>query len=173
MGDRAMLMVPLLLLVACGGSPATADAKANPDSVAKDSSAKVAASGKKAVVVHHRAFDTLAAGGGRPLVREVFQYQGGGSRDPFKPIVQDVAHGPELPDLRLVAILYDSRRPGSSIATFRDIGDNHRYTVSPGQRIGRLAVISINENTVKLREDDFGTSREQVYSLRKPEDDQP
>ena len=84
-----------------------------------------------------------------------------------------VERGPELADLRLVAILYDDRDPAGSIATFRDIGNDHRYTLVPGQRIGRISVVSVGRNTVKLREDDFGTARDQTYALRKPEDRTP
>ena len=88
-------------------------------------------------------------------------------RDPFRPYIDQSERGPELPDLRLVALLYDNRDPKGSIATFRDIGNDHRYTVSPGQRIGRISMVNVTANTVKLRMDDFGTVREQVYTMRK------
>lgn len=81
--------------------------------------------------------------------------------------------GPELADLRLVAILYDNRDPAGSLATFRDIGNDRRFTVAPGQRIGRITVVSVGRNNVKLREDEFGTARDQTYALRKPEDQRP
>ncbi len=109
----------------------------------------------------------------RPLVRETFKYEGSTVRDPFKPYIDLSERGPELPDLRLVALLYDESDPTGSIVTFRDIGNDHRYTVSPGQRIGRISVVSVTANTVKLRMDDFGTVREQTYALRKPEDQKP
>ena len=60
--------------------------------------------------------------------------------------------------------------PANSVATFRDIGSTKRYNVSPGDRIGRLLVASVQATDVVLRMNDFGTVREQTYSLRKTED---
>lgn len=177
MFNKSLLLLPLLLLAACGnGTNATplAAQPSRPDTTGKDAAGKAAP--KKVAVAptgQRHAFDTAAAGGLRPLVRETYHYAGEGSRDPFKPYVEQVERGPELPDLRLVALLYDDRDPGGSIATFRDIGNDHRYTVSPGQRIGRITVGTVTANTVKLRIDDFGTSREQTYMMRKPEDQKP
>lgn len=173
MRNKAILLVPALFLIACGGGgAATPPVAANPDSVAKDAGTKAAAAKKSANAPHH-VFDTVAAGGARPLVRETFRYEAASVRDPFKPFVDQVERGPELPDLRLVALLFDDRNPNGSIATFRDIGNDHRYTVSPGQRIGRISVVSVTATTVKLRIDDFGTTREQTYAMRKPEDQKP
>jgi hypothetical protein len=173
MRNRSTLLAPVvLLLMACSGGAAssTAAATAKADSAAKDSVAK-AAPAKKAVVVHHP-IDTVAAAGMRPLVRETYTYEGS-ARDPFQPLVAPVELGPELADLRLVAILYDNRDPAGSLATFRDIGNDRRFTVAPGQRIGRITVVSVGRNNVKLREDEFGTARDQTYALRKPEDQRP
>ena len=174
MRNKAILLVPALFLIACGGGggQATPPVAANPDSVAKDAGTKAAAAKKLANGPHH-VFDTAAAGGARPLVRETYRYEAASVRDPFKPFIEQLERGPELPDLRLVALLFDERNPDGSIATFRDIGNDHRYTVSPGQRIGRISVVSVTATTVKLRIDDFGTTREQTYAMRKPEDQKP
>lgn len=175
MRNRALLLVTVVLLIGCGGGGTTSTplaATANPDSVAKDSTTKAATAKKRANGPHH-VFDTAAAAGTRPLVRETYHYEAASVRDPFKPYVDQAERGPELPDLRLVALLYDPRDPSGSIATFRDIGNDRRYTVSPGQRIGRISVVSVTAGTVKLRIDDFGTMREQTYSMRKPEDQKP
>ena len=172
MRNRAMLLVPVIFAIACGGGTKgtpLAAVPTNTDSVSKDSTTKVVAARKLANGPHH-VFDTAAAAGQRPLVRETYHYEATAVRDPFKPYVDQIERGPELPDLRLVALLYDDRDPKGSIATFRDIGNDHRYTVSPGQRIGRISVVSVTSSTVKLRMDDFGTVREQTYSMRKPED---
>ena len=72
-----------------------------------------------------------------------------------------------------MAILYDARIPIGSIATFRDIGDDNRYTLVPRPAHRPHLVVSVSPTTAKLREDDFGTSHEQTYSLRKPEDEKP
>jgi hypothetical protein len=176
MPNRLILMVPSLVLVlACGGGAAAAKAAADSaaaDSVLKAAAARRAAPKPAVVVVAHAPIDTAAMAGQRPLVREIYSYEGG-HRDPFLPVMIQVERGPELADLRLVAILYDDRDPSGSIATFRDIGNDHRYTVTPGQRIGRISVVSVGRNIVKLREDDFGTARDQSYALRKPEDGTP
>jgi hypothetical protein len=171
---RLTLLVPVAVLVlACagGGAAKAAAATAAADSASKDSVAKKPAA-KPAVAVVHRTIDTAAMAGLRPLVRETYTYEGS-QRDPFQPIVVAVERGPELADLRLVAILYDDRDPAGSIATFRDIGNDRRYTLAPGQRIGRISVVSVGRNNVKLRQDDFGTARDQTYALRKPEDRTP
>jgi hypothetical protein len=175
MRTRVILAVSALMLAACGGGTTNtplAVPAATTDSLAKDSTAKATAAKKLANGPHH-VFDTVAAAGARPLVREIYRYENSASRDPFKPYVEQVDRGPELADLRLVALLYDAVDASGSIATFRDIGNDHRYTVSPGQRLGRILVVSVTASTVKLRMDDFGTMRDQTYSLRKPEDQKP
>ena len=175
MRTRVLLGAAVLLLAACGGGTTAtplAVPAATTDSLAKDSTAKATAARKLASGPHH-VFDTLAAAGARPLVREVYRYENSTVRDPFKPYVEQTDRGPELGDLRLVALLYDAHDPSGSIATFRDIGNDHRYTVSPGQRLGRISVVSVTASTVKLRMDDFGTMRDQTYSLRQPEDQKP
>ncbi|MGH7582466.1 MAG: hypothetical protein ACREL5_04485 [Gemmatimonadales bacterium] len=171
MPTRAAAALPLMLLLACGGggggaSPtaATAAAAAKPDSTAiRDSLRHKAA---------EAGVDTSAAAGITPLVRETYQYVGD-SRDPFMPIVQPVNLGPDLADLRLVAILYNQSDPMGSVVTFRDIGNNHRYTFTSRQRVGRISVIGVDSNTVKLREDGLGAAEFQTYSLRRPEDQKP
>jgi hypothetical protein len=59
------------------------------------------------------------------------------------------------------------------VAVFRDAGNNKRYTVGMGDRIGRLSVVRIEEGTATLRMNDFGTYRDQTYSLRRSEDGTP
>jgi hypothetical protein len=175
MRTRVILSACALLVAGCGsgttGTPLAVPA-ALTDSLTKDSTAKATAARKLANGPHH-VFDTIAAAGARPLVREIYRYENTNVRDPFKPYVEQTDRGPELADLRLVALLYDASDPNGSIATFRDIGNDHRYTVSPGQRLGRISVVSVTASTVKLRMDDFGTMRDQTYSLRKPEDQKP
>jgi hypothetical protein len=169
-----ILASAVVALAACGGGTTgtpPAVPVVNADSAVKDSATKVAAR-KRANGPHH-VFDTVAAAGMRPLVRETYKYESSTLRDPFKAYVVQVERGPELADLRLVALLYDQNDPSGSIATFRDIGNDRRYTVSPGQRLGRLFVVSVTASSVKLRMDDFGTMRDQTYSLRKPEDQKP
>ena len=97
----------------------------------------------------------------------------GGGRDPFRPLVTQQAGGPELVDLALTSVLYQSSDPSRSVAIFRDTGNNQRYTVGVGDRIGRLSVVAITNGTATLRMNDFGTYRDQTYSLRRSEDGNP
>ena len=81
--------------------------------------------------------------------------------------------GPELPDLRLVSIVYNHTDPSMSLATFQDVGNKKRYNVRPGDRIGRLVVADIELSEATLRVNDYGTVREQTYSLARGEDGNP
>jgi len=171
---------PLLLfaLVALAGCGSAAPAAKSPEEVKADAAIAISAARRKAAtdakaeVMRRLDIDTIAAAGGRPMLRESYAYQGE-TRDPFRSVLVNVQRGPELPDLRLTAIFYDDHDPGNSLGVFRDAGNNRRYDVRPGQRIGRIYVASVTRKDVTLRLDDFGTVREQTYSLRKPEDEKP
>ena len=175
MPTRSWLLAPLLLAAACGGGTPTAATTTTtttatapkPDSA---KAAKPALSGQALAAA--RAIDTAAAAGMKPLVRETYRYVGD-SRDPFMPVSQPVDLGPDLADLRLVAILYSPVNPSGRIVTFRDIGNDRRYTFTPRQRVGRISVVSVDSNTVKLREDGLGSAEFQTYTLRRPEDQTP
>lgn len=171
---------PLLLLVvlvaACGGgkgatalADSTNKAQAAAAEEATAATAKQTAAAKPVVKAEPIVLDTAGLAGDHPLLRETFGYDVA-SRDPFRAVISAEARGPELPDLRLVGIMYDERSPANSVATFRDIGSSKRYNVRPGDRIGRLLVASVQATDVVLRMNDFGTVREQTYSLRKTED---
>lgn len=163
MRSDARLLLLGLFLVACGGEDPAVDAAAtqpNPPAAA----AATAVDTTPAI-----AFDTAAARGERPLLREVYYWQGG-VRDPFRPLMIAEAGGPELVDLTLTSVVYLSSDPSRSVANFRDDGNGNRYTVGPGDRIGRLTVVSIRDGEATLRMNDFGTYREQTYSLRRSED---
>ncbi len=163
--DRSFGVLPLLLLAACGGGTA---ATTPPAKTAAADSAKQAA---PADTTHARRaqFDTLAAAGERPLTRETYHYEGS-VRDPFQPQIVLAQSGPELPDLKLIGIIYNTDQPQNSLATFRETGSERRYVWHPGDRFGRITVVSMTRTDVTLSEDDFGVQRRQRYSLRKPED---
>lgn len=172
---RNLVLLLVSFAMACGGggdeAAAIADSIANaPDSLAM---ANAAARAKKLQApTGAMALDTVALAGDQPLLRESFGYAVA-SRDPFKAVISFETAGPELSDLRLTGILYDVRSPSNSIATFRDIGSSKRYNVRPGDRIGRLLVASVQSQDVVLRMNDYGTIRDQTYSLRKTEDELP
>lgn len=173
--SRETLLLLTVLTAACGGGgdAAGGDSAGAATTVAAESTpAAPAPAGPQQAPTRTVAIDTAAAAGERPLLRESYDYEAGGMRDPFRPLVTAASRGPELPDLRLVGVMYDVQNPANSMATFRETGNNQRYLVRPGDRIGRLQVVSVGARDVILRMNDFGTVREQTYSLRK-EDETP
>lgn len=167
----ARLLAGLLLVAACGGGAAT-DATVDPavedPAVAQAAADSVAALGPAPV-----AFDTAAARGERPLLREVYRWDAA-PRDPFRPLfTAETVGGPEMADLVLSSVIYQPSDPSRSIAIFQDRGSSRRYTVSPGQRIGRLTVVEISPGTAVLRMNDFGTIRDQTFHVRRSEDGTP
>ncbi|MBL8985278.1 MAG: hypothetical protein JNJ80_03340 [Gemmatimonadetes bacterium] len=103
--------------------------------------------------------------------RENFSYSGG-SRDPFVSLLATTNVGPELPDLLLVAIYYDTRIPGNSVVVMRDKVGARKYNLRPGDRLGRMRVASVRPKDVTFTIDDFGTERQETVSLRKQEETQ-
>ncbi len=170
---KAPWLVMTALVLACGGDEA-ADAAADPAATVEEGAPApapaAAATPAAATPMATSAIDTAAAAGERPLLREVYSWQGGG-RDPFRSMLTTSNTGPELPDLTLVAIIYDRGNPSNSLAMFRENGSNRRFSVGPGQNIGRLTVAAVRPNSATLRLNDFGTVREQTYSLRQTEDE--
>lgn len=173
---RKLLLLLAAFAMACGGggevAPSAEDSAkdaALAEAAAANAARRNAGPGANASAL---VLDTAALAGNAPLMRETFGYDVA-SRDPFRAVISFESSGPELPDLRLVGILYDEGSPANSVATFRDIGSSKRYNVRPGDRIGRLLVASVQPKDVVLRMNDFGTVREQTYSLRKTEDEAP
>lgn len=173
MRREVMLLSAIALLSACGGGTKTAAAPTDSAvAAAAADSAKALAARKAGPPLRHVALDTATLTGERPMMRETYTYEGT-SRDPFKAMVVSAQRGPELPDLKLVAIIYDSRSPSNSLVTFREIGSDRRYSWRPGERFGRITVGEVNSTDVTLLQDDFGVVHRQTYTLRKTEDGNP
>lgn len=173
MACDARLLAGLLLVAACGGgaTDATADGVIVTDEAA--AAAAAAADSVAAAAPAPIAFDTAAARGERPLLREIYRWESA-PRDPFRPLFAlEAVSGPELADLVLTSVLHQPSDPSRSVAIFQDRGSSRRYTVSPGQRIGRLTVVQISPGTAVLRMNDFGTLRDQTYHVRRSEDGTP
>ena len=105
------------------------------------------------------------------LGRESFSYYGG-SRDPFASLLKSSRIGPELPDLMLVAIYYDTRTPSNSVVVMREKVGERKYNLRQGDRLGRLRISSVRPKDVTFTIDDFGTERQETVSLRKQENAQ-
>ena len=101
--------------------------------------------------------------------RESFSYAGG-SRDPFVSLLANTKVGPELPDLVLVAVYYDTRNPGASVVMMREKIGGKKYSLRPGDRLGRMRVATIRPKDVTFAIDDFGSERQETVSLRKQEE---
>lgn len=166
---REASLVLAALLIGCGGGGDTA---ATPDTAAEAGAPAAAATDTTPPGPPPVAFDTAAARGERPLMRETYAWDPA-PRDPFRPLFVMAGGGPELPDLVLTSVIQAPSDPDKSIAVFQDRGSNRRYTVSPGQRIGRLTVVDIAQSTVTLRMNDYGTIRDQTYHVRQSEDGTP
>src|SRR5262249_12110916 len=101
-----------------------------------------------------------------------FAYSGG-SRDPFVSLLTTARTGPELPDLSLVGIYYDTRTPGNSVVVLRERITNKRYSVKMGDRLGRMRVTDVRPRTVTFSIDDFGTERQETLTLKTKETETP
>ncbi len=193
----SLMAAAVLLLPGCGGSDdagakqaALAPAKGAkavkaPDETvpkAAETATKAAAkpdakSAPTAVVATAKAAETAMDSAGAPaqqdeaLGRDSFSYTGG-SRDPFVSLLATTKVGPELPDLQLVAIYYDTRNAAASVVVLREKIGNRKYNLRTGDRLGRMRVTGVRPKDVTFTIDDFGTERQETVSLRKQEDKQ-
>jgi hypothetical protein len=105
---------------------------------------------------------------GRPqvatIMREVYDYESGGRRDPFISLLMSPELRPTVADLRLVGVLYDEsgRRP---VAIMRDLQTNTQYRVTTGMSLGRLRVALIKRRTVIFNIEEFGLNRQDSLTL--------
>src|ERR1700704_5588461 len=98
------------------------------------------------------------------IVREVYQYDGDGRRDPFISLLTTSDLRPLLNDLKLVAIAYDPRGQ-NSVAVLRDVTSKDQYKVRVGQTIGRMRVAAIQEKAVIFTIEEFGYSRQEILPI--------
>jgi hypothetical protein len=91
------------------------------------------------------------------IMREDFDYDAEGRRDPFVSLLVTTDLRPTLQELRLVSILYDEtgRRP---IAVMRD-GSNTQYRVTTGMTLGRMRIALITRRAVIVNIEEFGLNR--------------
>jgi hypothetical protein len=166
-GSKLVLM--MALVAACGGNADEVEqvelgsAVPTPANVAADSTSGAAPEAEAEIKDSSDAI--------QPLSRESYAWTSGG-RDPFRPLISLERSGPEFPDLKLTGVIYSDSDPSASIAMFNENGSTRRHTVSPGDMIGRLYVVRILPGSVTMRMNDFGTVREQTYTLRASGDEQ-
>ncbi|MEX0908139.1 MAG: hypothetical protein WDZ58_00115 [Gemmatimonadaceae bacterium] len=98
------------------------------------------------------------------IQREVFEYDGGGRRDPFVSLLASSDLRPLLIDLRLAAIAYDPNGR-NSVAVLRDLTSKEQYRVKVGQTLGRMRVAAIQPRSVTFTIQEFGLSRQETLTM--------
>jgi hypothetical protein len=98
------------------------------------------------------------------IMREVFDYDAEGRRDPFFPLLSTAELRPTVADLKLIGILYDpsGRR---SVVTLRDMSTNTRYQVTTGTILGRMKVVLIKPKAIFFAIEEFGLNRQDSLVL--------
>ena len=106
------------------------------------------------------------------LAREVFAYRGSG-RDPFMSLLRSGDVRPLPQDLRVMGITFDARYPQRSVAVLNDVAAAKRYTVRPGDVIGRIRVVEVRATEVIAVVQEFGVDRQIVLPLRRRQEATP
>jgi len=157
-----------LLVAACGGAeevpPAGQPAVEPPPPTGAASETAVSAAGTPAAVGAVGGQDTTAVS--LELSREVFSYRGSG-RDPFISLLKSGDVRPLPRDLRVVGITFDPRYPQRSVAVLHDMSDLRRFTVRPGDVIGRIRIVEVRASEVIAVVQEFGVDRQVVLPLRR------
>ena len=98
------------------------------------------------------------------ILRESFDYDPKGRRDPFFSLLATDELRPTVSDLRIMGILYDpsGRR---SIVTLRDIQTQTRYNVTTGTTLGRMKVVLIKPKAIYFSIEEFGLNRQDSLVL--------
>jgi hypothetical protein len=97
------------------------------------------------------------------VMREVFNYDRSGTRDPFVSLLATSELRPVLSDLHLVGILYDVTGH-RSVAIMRDQTDK-LYRATVGQTLGRMRVARIKPRAVIFTIQEFGFNRQDSLVL--------
>jgi len=97
------------------------------------------------------------------VMREAFDYDRTGTRDPFASLLNTSDLRPVISDLKLLGILYDQsgRR---SVAIMRD-QQNTLYRSMVGQTLGRMRVSRITPRAVIFTIEEFGMNRQDSLVL--------
>ena len=97
--------------------------------------------------------------------REVFEYSGGGRRNPFRPLTSFNAGGPRFEDLVLTGIVYSPE--AGSVAVVADRTNERRYRLREGERVGTARVLEIRPDEVVFGITTFGVSRQAILRAKK------
>lgn len=97
------------------------------------------------------------------VMREAFDYDRTGTRDPFVSLLNTSELRPVLSDLHLIGIIYDPSGH-RSVAVMRD-QTNKLYRATVGQALGRMRVAQIRPHAVIFTIEEFGFSRQDSLVL--------
>jgi hypothetical protein len=95
------------------------------------------------------------------ITREVFQYDGGGRRDPFLSLTRTGALRPHISELALTIVMVGNNDNSRGVATIVDTTKKERYQVRVGDLLGRYRVVGIDAKSVTFAIDEFGFSRQE------------
>lgn len=157
---RVPWLAAALVVAACGGEEApppgtpAAEPPPPPAEAAAEAVTDSAAAGQDSAAT------TLE------LSREVFAYRGSG-RDPFISLLKSGDVRPLPQDLRVVGITFDPRYPQRSVAVLHDVSDLKRFTVRPGDVLGRVRIVEVRATEVIAVVQEFGVDRQVVLPLRR------
>ena len=98
------------------------------------------------------------------MMREVFEYNREGRRDPFISLLSTTDLRPTLSDLKLLMTVVDE--PGRSVALVQDGYERKQKTLRVGTRLGRMRVSSIRSDVVVFTIEEFGMNRRDSLLLR-------
>jgi hypothetical protein len=179
----AAFVVPTGLAAQAGGTKAPAQTKTPPTTTAQQQSKappadnKAAPTGTKSPAQNTKgaaprrqtgmtvAPESTAARAQIPVImREAYDYDAAGRRDPFFSLMSTEDVRPAISDLRLVNIIFDEsgRRP---IAVMRDVANNTQYRVTNGSTLGRMKVALIKRRVVIFSIEEFGLNRQDSLIL--------
>jgi hypothetical protein len=157
-----------VVVVACGGGNEAAPPATPPAQSTAASQPAAAAAAPAEVAQDTAAQDSAAAA--LALSREVFAFRGSG-RDPFQPLTKSGDLRPDPKDLRVVGITFDPRYPQRSVAVLNDRSDARRYTVRPGDVVGRIRIVEVRATEVIAVVQEFGVDRQLVLPLRRRQEE--
>ena len=106
------------------------------------------------------------------VMRETFAY-GGGTRDPFRSLINLTNAGPEIGDLELVGVYQNLRARTNSIIVLREKVSLKRHKLRVGDQVGRARLVQIQPRDAVFMIQDFGYERQETLSLRKQEVETP
>ena len=96
------------------------------------------------------------------VMRETYDYDASGRRDPFFSLLSTAELRPAITDLKLTSVLFHPSRP---VAILRDVATSTQYRVTLGTQLGRMRVVLIRPRVVIFTIEEFGLNRQDSLVL--------